>query len=722
MINLRKIQSNRKYIHFRKFVSKWSLVISIVFVLILIAINLLHNGNFESFLETFTDHAWIEIASGIFLYILLDIKFKTFGDVPVEDGERDYNYILDGISSSKMTVKIFDNDFASFFEDEKYNVSNYLKDRVREAFYKCIVNLESNQRIQILLLHPNTPAAQQRNEDLQDDNFDFYFTINEGLQFLQDFLDDLSKYVSIEMEMLNDKSDLKKLTDSKAGNYRTAAASKIALLIKNLESKSERERKINYSIEDVRKLIQKKVFEVKLFKTSFSVIFVSWDDNMNFSILPPKGNSSKRTFRTLKFTQLANYFIDNFEEVWAQEDKTISLEQYKKVIVKDVNDNTIGEYLPWGNDSHDHNIPVFICFEKSIQHIVKESKSKLFKIIHDDEMRWAYISEIETNENNPEPTPEKFNTKADFKPSSIYEFARKQIKVKSNYDVRAGQPIYQLKYLYRQDKITLADDEYVMKHLQLKGYCFTSFRKYHVQPGLQLMKSLNALYQFYIHGFDKHLLENGRTIDSYKRILTFYRANINEDGTVSINNFDISKELKWLVLSKEVMESDMVLNNFVMKTISADLYRIYGQRYKQKNNCGSYKTNGVGEYFIRVVFIKACVSEKEKIIPDFFDDGFQENKAAYTVLHFLGKKNILGGVPYIWVNKNIPPEREYNFHYPLDSIYFKSKYDSENRERLIEVDSSATHFFRFKEGDYGFRNLIAIEVFDKYSDLEKQLT
>lgn len=682
-----------------KRINKTSLLISGILIVFLLFVNYEHNGNdFSEIKKTFFEHGWIELASGILLYLLLEIKITDYGDVPSEDGNRDYNEILNGIKDSKSTVRVLDNDFSTFFEDE----SSKKKQKINEAnlikcFEACLEKLGNRQKIEILLLHPNTPAAKQRYDDLQIHDFDFFERMNTGLQFLYDFQESLKDKRNSKGEKLSDK------------------------------------------------------IEVKLFKTSYSIVFVSWADNINFSVLPPKISTDFATFKTLLHTPLAKYFTDNFNAIWNQQNKTVSLEQYKGVTIKDLANNTIIRSVPWGADSNNHDLPIFICISENskaaFDDAIKgenEQKNKV-QIIHDNEMQWAEIEEIQ--EKNEEHETENLLT--------IYGFAKDQIHKKSKFPA-TKQFIYKIEYTNRH-KIVLQEDDYVEKYLNRRGYCYTPHTKYEIFLGLHMKRMLSALFDFYITKFED-FLDKENADKPYRRILAQYECIVGNNGEVVIKNENVSSifgerfvtengtsyikrfsqiNFKTLIeqkkveiqsipetTSKEKIESEIELykemNAFLKTTIDADISRILGQRNKLDKQ-GNFKKEE-DKYKVVVHMIRAKVSLTESVPNRSKIDGYPENRGLYTVLHFVGKKNILGGIPGIYKKGATKPVKNYNLNSTLDSIYIKNREKLENQYK-IEIDSSETRFSpeeaarRNKrnpkdDNQFGYRNVLAIEFFE----------
>lgn len=676
-----------------KHIFNWKFLYCSSFVIILFAADWLFlNGNGHEISETFYNHAWIEIASGFIIYMLLEFKIKEYGEVPTEDGERDYRWILEGIAKSKRTVRIIDNDFTSFFEGKDKQKEPILKLQLKKRLISCLQSFERTQVLEILLLHPNTSAARQRHDDLLNINddkgnfqreFDLYERINAGLQFLFEFIEE----------------DLQNLTDPSGT------------------------------------LLKEKI-QVKLFNTSYSLVFVAWDQFINFSLLHPEKFTDKETFKTLRHTPLAGYFIKNFKEIWKDE-RTVDLMDYKRVIIQDQQGNNLFDNIPWGPDSHQHDLPIFISIppDRSTQLLVQQTRSESHRvrIIHNGKTLWAKLIELDENELEDDVAE---GHKASIKVmKNITEYAKGQI-IKKNKAVLENCTFYKIKYS-NQQRIMLQDDNYVKRHLETRGYCFTPHTKYVVFLGLHLKKMLNALYFFFTVLYRK--IENDDTVKRpYKRLLVSYVCTISNENEVIVTNAHSQKASSFQQFDFTSMagltdeEASLMdeMNNLLKRTIEADILRVHGLQYGElKKNI----TNRKHSYNVTVHLIQAKVNNIN-YVPHRHDDSYKENEGLYTVLHFVGKKNITGGMPSIYIGDSKTPEKDYNFNSTLDSIYVKTTGSSRGR---IIVDSSSTRYNKHEarqrindaiikhtqsgtltkdiqrqienDNEYGYRNVIAIE-------------
>ena len=673
-------------------------------------------GGLSGFYKVFWEHGWLEILSGLILYFLLEFRITKYGEVPTEDGKRDYTWMLESIEKSKTTIRILDNDFSSFFQDRRHLELKTEKEKrkvereerkainnLRKKIEGALKKLGDNEKIQILLLHPNTLAAQQRHDDLQfynykdneqtnngtysfifggkkknlKEEFDLFENMNKGLQVLYDIIVEISKVPELIRE---DK--LKKL-------------------------------------------------EVKLFKTSYSFVFVSWDRFVNFSLISPDKLTDEETFKTTQNTPLANYLNKNFQAIWDAKE-TVPLEEYKKLTLMRVNGEKLHndpQLLDWGPDSYDYNLPIFICIDNDqITSDIKDGTSVQVK--HDSKYLLATLLKI----------PSTSGT------DDLYQFAKKQIANKNNLRIEDGKyikekydgslvandkcffdskTIYKVKYSY-QRRIMLRDVDYVNRHLKTdKKYSYTPYTKYAVHLGLHLRKTLHALYDFYTEFYDDFLPENyDYKKEPYKRILSQYKCCLKEDGDIKIKsigekestcidriesqpreidylNFEAAiKKCEYQIKEESVENTKREksklkilsdLNIFIERTIYADLLRINGVRTDKKIEKKSY--------IVTINLIRVKV-DKDVNTEDSHITGYHENTGEYTVLHFVGKKNIIGGMPIIYkapknadgsINENKKEMvRTYNFSNALDSIYINHALDGDGNIKVI--DSSGVKY------------------------------
>lgn len=628
-------------------------------------------GGFKGIKHLFFEHAWLELLCGLIIYILVELKIEKYGKMPISDGQRNYDEILLAISNSKRTVRILENDFSSFFEvrkEENLNIGDLIqeaekrKENLNKSLKKCLKNLDYNQNIEILLLHPNTSAAKQRHTDLDLNGFELFDRMNDGLQFLYDFK-------------------------------------------KELETDRD---------ESIRKLAKK--LQIKLFKTSFSVVFVSWDQKINFSVLPPNQVTDKETFKTLQDTPLAIYLNDNFVDIWKTKDKVVDIIDYKSLTITSTDFELPITEIFWGHDNYNHDLPIFFCIQD--KHNFDElTKNKVIEIWHDGEVKWANVYQINNeikNDNN-----NKYIT--------LYDYAKSQIEKKS------GKPEYGIKYIYEikytnRHRIMLFENDYVSKHIIARGYCYTPHNKYDVFLGTHLKEMLNTLYNLFIEqNFNKLVSIEEHKNRIYKRILVGYTCVINGEKIDIINSNDSFYEhwknvftcLKFNRSNDDLTPEDPI-DVFLHKTIDADIRRILACKHQSGQN---YKSNELLTFTVNVLLIQGKVKEDETIHSNNFKDEYSdfENKSKFTVLHSAGKKYIKGGMPKVYINKqlnhNQEPERTYNLITTLDSLYIQNNY----KGKKITIESSNISFDkeeydRKKKRDekaVGYRNIIVIEFCQK---------
>ncbi len=664
-------KEENKILKIWKNVNKRTLAVGISIIMLLLSLPIL-TDHADSITEVFTAHTWLEIASGLVIYALVEFKIEEYGKIPIADGERNYKEIIQGIGNSNRTIYILDNDFSSFFtpsrkkslmDTERAELNTKHREYLQKKMKDCLINLEKDQKIKILLLHPNTAAAKQRQEDLPDE-IDLFERMNDGFRFLYEFI-----------EQLGDETD------------------------------DERKEKLASKI------------EVRLFKTSYSIIFAAWDKNTNFTILPPEDSTDKETFKTLDNTPLAEYFKDNFEKIWTHS-KTVELGSYLRLELKA--DEVVHDDLKrihWGYDNYNHDLPVFICVEYKLE-LDDLKNARTVQIIHDGEVKWANVYEITATE----------KTADSGQIGTLYEYAIEQIIKKSGKPTyyksnNSMMHVYELKYAHRH-RIMLFEEDYVSRHLRDRGYCYTPHNKYELFLGTHMREMLETLYGFFEQdNFDQNITVDKEKDIAYRRILVGYTCEIcNEKVTITNENdvvyVDMKDKLSCLNFNRDEQKKEIYassMDKFLHTTIDADIRRILAGKTGLANK----------KYKVVVLLTQARVNPKSKFVDGkTFSDAYseRENKAKYIVLHSAGKKYISGGMPQIFIDENDQPSsrptRVYNLLTSLDSVFI----DNSHKDKKIRLESSKIIFNdqeyerknkgEQKETACGYRNIVVVEFYE----------
>ncbi|WP_309641000.1 hypothetical protein [Flavobacterium sp.] len=692
----------------------------------------------------FFKHFWIEILSGIFLYILIEKKLDKYAGMPRNNGKRTYWQVAREMAESKRGIRILDNDINSYFigpieENKSIREIKILKEE-RLDFYNfrthldnAVKTLDANEKIQILLLHPNSHAAHQRNNDLalvKPANFDVFESMREGLRRLN--------------EIVTDFNDIQKYSEK----YRDK-------------------------------------IEVKLFKSTHSIVFASWDDNINFSVLPPSQIDSVETFSMAKNTPLSTYFQQHFDALW---NEAVNLDDYLYVKLARLDaSKRIVKKIPWGSDSFNHDLPVFISGSAfNDNDLLDEIRNDhTFQLIHDGEIRFVKIEKIDYEKNK-----------------SLYRFAQSRIRKTTELSSDADDDtasMYKLKYVH-EHKISLRDGNHVNRQLGTKGYCFVPVGMYEIHIGQHVKDMLNILYKFYFKYDENYLaiqpdkadpldatkvkvvthkeVVSGEKVEMVvpKRIIaTFYCKEYHEefkfiDGNEGIAAFKIYAKknsrkakdpdlagLPFLTSHPDLKTDILTLLNdtkrldladktdieklivFLASTIKADLGHILGrtekEQYPDKHHLKPMRDDFTYiKITVHLLQIEVDASHS-KSNPDANE--IIENKADYTIVHSMGRKNITGGlstikrVEYVGSDDGheVIEEKSYNLAVPLDTIFTKGSVKIKSDGSLVNDDiepenpGKKVHHIKLTadtveylepDGDEkekrGYRNLIGIEV------------
>ena len=666
--------------------------------------------------ETLFAHGWLEIAVGVALFYLLEREIEKIGDVArnSKSKKRNYKDLMKKIAQSTGEVKILDNDFSRFFEEGvnfELNLREYFK---KEG---------DRQELKILLLHPNTYAAKQRHEDLN------------SIQYNEITAGDLDK---------NERFNL--FHKMNEGLY------KLNLLIEKFKAEGV----IN----------EKNKIEVRLFKSTHSIVFVSYGKEMNFNIMPPFSFSDNNPFDIQNTTDLATHFIKHFEELWQNTGKSIILNDYIKVCIQPA-DNGINECIEayWAPDSYNHELPIFFTLADttnsetspisalnriSLESVANEEgviKTKYLdvKIFHDGKFQWAKVYRISHGTYHETNTNER---------TTLKELARRELKRK-NTDISADE-IYAIEYNYIH-KISLRDTNYVYDHLidQQKEFCYVPHTMYEVSLGTHISETLHCLYEFFKNESSFSDVTTSSALSYHRGKVAKFSCDVkNNLIKVLFENDWGQNPMGWPEDKKETKTASNKLDkleyyseddnssknrmlvgvyDFLKSTIEADMFRIIG-------TC----EEGVSESFdVYALLIQTRVSEIEPnvLIDPQLPNNYSrsEKKALYTVLHYAGGKNIAGGIPSIFRENNDGVEEtkgEYNLKTALDSIYVKtgghnnlilksSKIQFNNQEAWLRDKKRETfnrnnplaHHVKelHAKHNFGYRNLIVIEFFKKSS-------
>ena len=659
-------KQSKKLYKLKKWLLKYNIHIAVIAIIVVLILNIyLHRDKglpiaiYDCF-KFFAEHFWLEILSGIVIWLLLESKFDKYSNMPKDTYNREYEELSKNIATSTREVKILDNEINCFYT----KVLNF------EETLRIALENSENENIKILLLHPGSEAAKQRRNDFFNSPghysspiFDIFIEMRDGLK------------------------------------------------------------KLHHTIEKLNKLHSKKKIEVKLFNSTHSIIFVSWNESINFSFIPSNSSSDDHSFGTETNTPLAKYFINNyFNGLWNNKNITTDLDdyQYVKIIDKNGNLEVIGKedsqyplLFYWGSDSTDHNLPIFLCTKDEVipDSILNYIKDKIeLQILHNNEIKWALLQEIKPRNISEGET-------------TLYSFAIEQIQKKHICNI-GNQRVFKIKYLHHH-RINIKDGNYVKKHLKERGYCHVPSIMFETYLGMRLKSMLFSLYDFFLSFRDFSSVIDKSNLD---RIIVTYKceiikSEINVERTVNDEEDNIYK-LRDINDEVHQRKKDALLK-FLVSTIKSDIDNILG-KFKKIDPQNTNSTNlvfrdKIETYKVKAHLLQIVVNENtSKANPQ--GDNYKENNGKYTVLHLAGKRNILGGISEIKYNNNT--HIKYNLITPLDSLFLTKeisiKRQQELEEEIVKINLESEFVsYSQDEADERVENEIRNKKLNPQSDQEE---
>jgi len=619
---------------------------------------------------TFIRHFWIEIISGIILYILLE---ERLSDVPHYAGPRDHKKLLRHIANTTTTkIRIIDTSIYSLMDalgGFKNEWKSYLQDK-------------QNLTIQILLLHPDTYAAEQRGKDLSSKTRDYLIDMKLGLWKLYNFIEQIKAAI--------DESD-------------------------------DPQKEVNFC--------------VKLFNTSPMMIYTSWGANLNFGLIHPNEMADdKGTFNMRTGGALPNKFEEYFEDLWSKSpSKVVDLHEYLFLgISAEHASQKLSIDLYWGGNDESRELPRYFTELDNDRNrdTLADLAFIIVKIYHDHTILLAQIKPI-----NEVAERHKYYY-AMLQIKKTYDVNMPDF----------GNRIYQINYFYENQivfsgpnliKEKLDENGYVF--VPQKYYEVNRFL-------LERYDALNKCYNTELHEDinDKQCIDWIKAIDrTYeanprKRLLAVYQCDM-KNGVIkttltSDNNYPypfifkynekeifIVPERKYPTLfelkqskqgkSTEVDEYLHKVESLIESIIAADLVNIIGQ--------ANY-INHTGEYNVYVNLIRAPVSQMH---PAAYPTLQTERKTYcdYRVIHLIKRDSVVGGVNHIVVKDKNDKEKKTDsvmLEKPMDSVFFKKEIVRNKQTLKIEHNADDIHFSPEFDGEKkttdGSRDILVVEFAKKH--------
>ncbi|MGC4041935.1 MAG: hypothetical protein QM710_14420 [Flavobacterium sp.] len=462
-------------------------------------------------------------------------------------------------------------------------------------------------------------------------------------------------------------------------------------------------------LEKIVKSINNDRLQIRLFKATHSITFVSWDDEINFSTTPPGKPNDVETFNTKTNTPLSKYFFNHFEDLWKHRE-TVSLNDYIYIALQ-TDKGKLYDKLYWGPDSPDHDLPVFLGWnDKSsmdVENIVKNGRD--IQVIYDNEIQWAKLIKIEESED-----------------LALFNFAKQQLKITkviNDDEFEFDFGIFRIEYKH-QHRIMLKDSNHVSRYLNNRGFCFIPSNMFDVYLGRRIKIMLDGLYHFFEafqEIYNDIILDNPnmqKVSDEPKRIVAVFNCKILK-ADISVTKSSAENELLNQIKNFPDLQSvknynTEAIESFLVSTIKTDIDHILGRQEQVKRDSkhirmmrGDLKQFKVIVHLIQIKVDKTCPEAKPQLNESI------ENNAHYTVIHMAGKKNITGGISQIKTKDGIV-EKYYNLTNPLDTIFLRNYIKIRKEKKYLSVTATDVNLSTSlnKGPAEGFRNLVALEFYD----------
>jgi hypothetical protein len=533
--------------------------------------------------------------------------------------------------------------------------------------------LQNNKklRIEILLLHPDTYAAEQRGRDLSSKTRNMLFLMKKGI-----------------------------------GN-----------LFK--------------CIEEIKNQIQDADIKVKLFKATPIMIYTSWDYKANFGLLPSNDYADiKDTFLIYLRTDLGLAFTTYFNELWGNEKNTTLLEDY--LFLKISVETNLYDKIYWGGTNEDRETPRYISCSKNSLEIIYEKKLPI-TIIHDKKNKRAILkSKLKSQEGNEyifaqqqinnthgrmieeiddhtiyelEYLYEKFQLKLNdinFVNSKLEEdihcfVSHKQYDVNFNITVQT----FVQNFVYCLDKFSNTDLAEVKAIEEIRNKLADKDQEYSNNPRKRLFLNFNCSLQKGI--IDVKPNEQNCTYKAPFSIQYLNERSTEVQERDFVTPFKLKKELEPNGENyKQDLHALTVLIKFIKSVIRADLLYLLGEnKFSQTFQ----------KYSVDVNLLRTEVGTKISGTASPTPQHYQYSKSDYKVIHLIQRENITGGVNHLkYDNPAINYKNDFLLlEKPLDSVFFKNKISFNNQ--YVTVLHHTTDIELKTGAEKGKRDVLVIEFY-----------
>lgn len=395
-------------------------------------------------------NTWPSFFISIIIYILLEDKIVRPNDIPVQR-TRNAKQLLKLFGDEDQTNRclwILDTSINTLYEDEK-NFEKNIKSAIKNVQPIFDAKNSHDGGVRILLLHPDTYAAEQRSKDLSNSTRTFLHEMKDGLGKLYFFLEDY------------------------------------------LHNNPDHKNKI----------------EVRLFKKTPFMIYARWNFFGSFGILLPDKPAQEGTFDIHADLELGRSLNSNFISLW-EDSETIQLNEYFLVNISLDGSPRFSCY--WGGSTEDREFPKYLFSPNSdsttfLDRVVKYNrgvrdtydseklpgnkyaKFKQFVIEHDRKFLKVTLKPYSLEKN------EETDSQLD-----EFEYAVQQISKTigaanvAKLNLRSCK-IYELAYFHEKHRIRLDRMEDIQKRIARNGYVFVSHKHYDFQLDDKSMRYLTSL-------------------------------------------------------------------------------------------------------------------------------------------------------------------------------------------------------------------------------------
>lgn len=647
--------------------SKISLVIKICIALLLIDI-FLHISNLEGYVQGLFTNIWQGLIISVFVYFAVERGLEQYYKIPTDKNEKTIKEIIHDISQKQVNeILIMDTSIQNYFEG------------TGDTFMWAIVDaLKRKTKIKILLLHPDSLAAKQRNEDLKK-----------------------KKDVNFEKDM----------RDGLTALYKT--------------------------INDLRRILDKNweegMIQIKLFNSTPSMIFTMIGEMGYYSIIPAfEYNSLDARVSTIMNTDFGNYLRRKFDKLWSYDDgdghRVMSFDDffYCSITSKNFSRKSIG--ILWGGGDYDRFLPRYIILQPTFRDINQHDNTAFIERELFDNL---YVTLTHNRRDYNVRATHKYDyteeVANDYIGASEYKRALQKISKTYSWETSrmndTSMRIYEIEYAREQYNIQFEKDE-IAERLEAVGYSFLSHKGIDININDRFLQPWNLLVKQFENlpfdgddeaacneRLDKNVVPRKRAMIIYEAIvrngiieITQYKSDNEYKGTFAYNEgskqLHFCRDRKFKTPFELLKESNgnglydiKLLDGFFQSIIKVDLDNILPAHKKTKSEWKIY---------FHLIRFEVKNNERGIVVPE---DKVVFSRKQYQIVHLINMFNIADGITNVFdLSDNTIPINKFYLQKPLDSIFI-------NREKVkIQVsDIRFKAWRRNRKNQKGYRDSIVIE-------------